>query len=233
MAAPPPGEHGPDRPKGLTDDRHDGARHDYKGRAPYRGHDPLLYGRHDHRRQPGPWRRPPGAPLRILRWAAAAVLLSVPWFMMQVSDAWDWRPESFVLFGTMLASALGAYELAVRMSGSWTYRAGAALAIATGFVLVWMNLAVGIIGPKDNPANLMYVGALLVGAVGAAMARLELRGMALASFATALALLLVAALAASFWWNESPGRIGLLILNGTFTAMYLAAAWLFRKAAWS
>ena len=170
---------------------------------------------------------------RMLRWAAAAVLLSVPWFMMQVSDAWDWRPESFVLLGTMLASALGAYELAVRMSGSWTYRAGAALAIATGFVLVWMNLAVGIIGPEDNPANLMYGGALMVGAVGAAMARLEPRGMALASFATALALLLVAALAASFWWNESPGRIGLLFLNGTFAAMYLAAAWLFRKAAWS
>ncbi len=172
---------------------------------------------------------------RMLRWAAAAALLSVPWFMMQVSDAWDWRPESFVLLGTMLASALGAYELAVRMSGrgSWTYRAGAALAIATGFVLVWMNLAVGIIGPEDNPANLMYGGALLVGAVGAAMARLEPRGMALASFATALALLLVAALAASFWWNESPGRIGLLFLNGTFAAMYLAAAWLFRKAAWS
>lgn len=168
---------------------------------------------------------------RILRWTAAAVLLSVPWFMMQVSDEWNWRPESFVLFGAMLASALGAYELAVRTTGSWAYRAGAAVAIATGFVLVWMNLAVGIIGPEDNPANLLYGGALLVGAVGAAMARLEPRGMALASLATALALLLVAALAASVWGNEPPGRIGILILSSIFAALYLGAAWLFRKAA--
>lgn len=168
---------------------------------------------------------------RILRWAAAAVLLTVPWFMMQVSDEWNWRPESFVLFGVMLAGALGAYELAVRMSGSGAYRAGAALAIATGFVLVWMNLAVGIIGSEDNPANLMYGGALLVGAVGVVIARLEPRGMALASLATALALLLVAALAASFWGNEPPGRIGILILNGAFASLYLGAAWLFQKAA--
>ena len=168
---------------------------------------------------------------RILRWAAAAVLLSVPWFMMQVSDEWDWRPESFVLFGAMLAGALGAYELAVRMSGSWAYRAGAALAIATGFVLVWMNLAVGVIGPEDNPANLMYGGVLLVGAAGAVLARLEPRGMALASLAAALSLMVVAAIAATFWGNEPPGRIGVLVLNGAFATPYLAAAWLFRKAA--
>lgn len=170
---------------------------------------------------------------RILRWAAAAALLSLPWFMMQVSDEWNWRPGSFVLFGAMLAGALGAYELAVRMTGSWAYRAGAALAIVSGFVLAWMNLAVGVIGPEDNPANLMYLGALLIGAAGVAISRLEPRGMALASLATAAALVLIAVIAAIFWGSEPPGRPGILILNGAFATMFLGSAWLFRRAAGS
>lgn len=167
---------------------------------------------------------------RILRWAAAAVLLSVPWLMMQVSAEWNWRPESFVLFGAMLAAGLGGYELAVRTTGSWAYRAGAALALVSGFVLIWMNLAVGIIGPKDNPANLMYGGALLVGAIGVIVARLDPRGMARAALATAAALGLIAVLAATVWGSEPPGRVGILILNSGFTVLFLASAWLFRRS---
>jgi hypothetical protein len=39
------------------------------------------------------------------------------------------------------------------------------------FILIWMNLAVGIIGSEDNPANLMYGGVLAVAIVGAFMVR--------------------------------------------------------------
>ena len=33
------------------------------------------------------------------------------------------------------------------------------------FLLIWINLAVGIIGSEDNPANLMYGAVLLLGLV--------------------------------------------------------------------
>ena len=58
-----------------------------------------------------------------------------------------------------------------------------------------MNLAVGIIGTEDNPANLMYGGVLAVGIVGAIIARFQPHGMARALVATALAQALVAVIA--------------------------------------
>ncbi len=170
---------------------------------------------------------------RMLRWAGAAVLLSVPWFMMQVSDGWNWRPGSFVVFGAMLAGALGAYELAIRISGGAAYKLGVGLSIAAAFAMVWMNLAVGIIGSEDNPANLMYAGVLAVGGPGAIVARGRPGGMATALLATSLAQGVLTLVALTVWGHEPPGPIGILVLNGAFAAMFLGSACLFRKAALS
>ncbi len=170
---------------------------------------------------------------RVLRWAAAAVLLSVPWFMMQVGDGWNWRPGSFVVFGAMLAGALGAYETAARISDSSAYRVAVGMAIVAAFALVWMNLAVGIIGSEDNPANLMYAGVLAVGCLGAIIARGRPGGMATALLATSLAQAVLALVALTVWGHEPPGPVGILAFNGAFAGMFLGSAWLFRKAALS
>jgi hypothetical protein len=57
------------------------------------------------------------------------------------------------------------------MTDNRAYRAAVGVAIAAAFILVWMNLAVGIIGSEDNPANLMYGGVLAIGIIGAVIAR--------------------------------------------------------------
>ena len=57
------------------------------------------------------------------------------------------------------------------------------------FLLTWMNLAVGIIGNEENPANLMFFAIPVVGMVGALTVRFESRGMAHALVATAIAAL--------------------------------------------
>ena len=80
----------------------------------------------------------------------------------------------------------------VRVRRSTTYRSAVGLALAAPFLLVWINLAVGIIGEPDDPANLMYIGVLAVGIIGAIIARFQPRGMAGALFAMALAQALVA-----------------------------------------
>ena len=52
------------------------------------------------------------------------------------------------------------------------------MALAAAFILIWVNLAVGIIGDEGNSANLMYVGVLAAGIIRAIITRGQPRGMA-------------------------------------------------------
>jgi len=167
------------------------------------------------------WR---GSRWRIAVWCAAAFLLLLPLIAMQVTAEVNWDETDFIVFGSMLAVACGLYELAARATGSSAYRAAVGIATAAAFVLVWMNLAVGIIGSEDNPLNLMYVGVLAVGIAGAAIARSQPYGMAVTMVAVALAQILVAVIAqvaGHFTW----------VLTAGFVALWLGSALLFRKAA--
>lgn len=157
-------------------------------------------------------------------WGAACVLFLLPVIGELVTDEMNWGAEDFIIFGAMLAAAGGAFELAVRMSASTAYRVGVGVALATSFILVWMNLAVGIIGSEDNPANLMYAGVLAIGIVGALIGRFRPHGMARALVATAIAQALVGLIALVAGWGF------VLILTAGFVALWLLSAWLFRKA---
>jgi hypothetical protein len=169
---------------------------------------------------------------RIAIWGGAAFLLLLPLVAMQFTDEVNWDETDFIVFGAMLAVACGTYEIAARMTGNSSYRLAVGVAVATAFVLVWMSLAVGIIGTEDDPANLMYGGVLAVGVVGGIVVRFQPDGMALALVAMAIAQLLVAVIALSaglgFPWSGPPE---LLMLNGSFAALWLLSAWLFRRAA--
>lgn len=170
----------------------------------------------------GNWR---GSRWRLAGWGAATVLLLVPLVAMQFTDEVNWSVADFVVFGAMLACAGGAFELAARMTRNTAYRAAVAVALAAAFLLVWANGAVGIIGSEDNPANLMFGGVLAVGLVGAAVARFRPEGMARALVATALAQALVAVVAAV------AGMGYIFAATAFFGALWLASAWLFRRAA--
>ncbi len=163
----------------------------------------------------------------------AALILLLPLVAMQFTDEVVWDETDFVVMGAMLFGACGAYELAARMTGNIAYRAAVGVAVVAAFILVWMNLAVGIIGSEDNPANLMYGGVLAVGILGALIVRFQPNGMARALAATALAQALVGVIALLAGWGSTganwPGAI--VFLTGFFAVLWLVSAWLFRKAA--
>ncbi|MCC6177557.1 MAG: hypothetical protein IT305_19835 [Chloroflexi bacterium] len=108
------------------------------------------------------------------------------------------------------------------------YRFAAGVALATAFILVWMSLGVGVIGADGDPANVLYGGVLAVGFIGAVIARFRPRGMARALFATAVAQVLVAAIAliAGLGYPASP-PLEIVLLNGLF----VGSALMFRYAA--
>jgi hypothetical protein len=151
---------------------------------------------------------------------------------MQLTDEVDWDEIDFAVAGALLFGACGAWELA-RRTGTIAYRAAVGVAVVATLVLIWINLAVGIIGSEDDPGNLLYGGVLAVGILGALGARFQPRGMARALVATALAQMLagVVALVAGLGSTAASWPGAILVLTGVFAVLWLASAWLFRKAA--
>jgi hypothetical protein len=162
---------------------------------------------------------------RLAGWCAAAALLLAPLVAMQFTGEVNWGWGDFLAAAVLVGSAGLAFEFAASRSGSRAYRAATGVALAAAFVLVWANLAVGIIGSEDHPANTMFYGVLAVAFAGALLARLRARGMARAMVATALAQLAVAAMALLAGFGFA-GPVTVF-----FCALWLASAWLYRRAA--
>lgn len=163
-----------------------------------------------------------------------ALILMIPLLAMQFTDEVNWDETDFIVMGTLLIGTGLTYVLMTRMSDSIAYKAAVGIAVATGLILIWMNLAVGLIGSEDNPANLLYGGVFAVGIIGAGIARFRARGMARALFATAIAQLLVPVIALIIFRPPvsfgDPGVVGVFILNGFFAALFAVSALLFRQA---
>jgi hypothetical protein len=178
-------------------------------------------------RRPNPW--------RLIGWGAAVVLLAAPFAAMQFhAEGVDWSPGDFVFAGLLFALVGGLLELAVRKIRSGWYRAAVAVALLGNLLVIWSNLAVGIVGSENNPANQLFFAALLVGIGGAFIARFRAGGMAVSMGATAVSLL-VALLVASLGGTDEPkaNHSVEVIATGLFAALFLISAGLFRRSAQS
>lgn len=129
-----------------------------------------------------------GSPWRFVGWGLAASLLLLPLIAMRFTPEVNWTASDFIVWGIMLGTVGGLFELAVRLSPLPSYRIGFGLALLGAFLVTWVNLAVGIVGSENNPANQLFFLALLVGIIGAGIVRLRASGMTYAMFATAAAL---------------------------------------------
>src|SRR5688500_6709119 len=111
-----------------------------------------------------------------------------------------------------------------------TYRFAVMLALTAAFLIVWLNAAAGLISIEDDdPANLLYVGVLAIGFIGAIIARLQPSGLARAMFATALAQASVGAIALML--PNTASSVQIVIVHGIFVALFAGAGLLFRHAA--
>lgn len=169
---------------------------------------------------------------RLAIWGFAGTLLLIPLIAMQFTDEVNWTFFDFLVMGVMLSVACGCYEIATRMSGNLWYRVGAGLGIVGSFLLVWINLAVGIIGSENNPANLMYFAVLMFGVVGSLFARFEPKGMFKTMLTMAVAMLLIGGVAIFLDPDGYPvGLMRQVFLNGFFAGVFAMSAGLFRLSA--
>lgn len=172
--------------------------------------------------------------LRLIGWTGGVVLLLLPLVAMQLgAPGVHWTLSDFLVMGALIAMAGLILELATRRSRNLSYRFAATFAVVTSFLLVWVNLAVGFLGDEGNPANLMFLGVIAIGFAGALLAGSRAAGMAQAMMVTAAAQVLAGIVGYAAGWS-SPGEQGVYeVVMGTslFTALWLASAFLFTRAA--
>jgi hypothetical protein len=172
--------------------------------------------------------------LRTAVWGAAGLLMLAPVVATQLTEEMNWSPFDFAFWGGMLLAGAGSFEVAVRLSSDWFYRAGAIVAIGTAFMLVWVNAAVGVIGSEDHPANLLYAGVLGIGVIGAAIAGFRARGMAATLAVMAAAHVVIAVLTLINRWGADQANnwlVVVIVANAVFAGAWLLSAGLFRWAA--
>jgi len=164
---------------------------------------------------------------------ATAFILLIPLAAMQISNEVVWTLTDFIVAGALLIAIGLTYSLATMMSGNLAYRSAMGIALLAVFLIIWVNLAVGIIGNEDNPANLMFIVVLLVGIVGAVTGRFKPLGMARTLLSMAFTQFLIALIELSRGLGSN-GPIwpkDIFFTSGVFIALWLGSALLFRKAA--
>lgn len=163
--------------------------------------------------------------MRWVVWGGACALLMLPLVAMQFTAEVNWTLSDFVVMGVMLGLVCVAFEIAVRVARTHAYVVAAGIAVGAAFLMTWANLAVGIIGNENNPANLMFFGVVGLGLLGALLARLKPQGMARAMYVMALAQTAASVITLLI------GEGYIFVFTGVFVAMWLISAQLFQKAA--
>ncbi len=163
---------------------------------------------------------------RIAGWSAAALLLLVPLVAMQFTPEVRWSAGDFLVFGLTLAGVGAGLELAARQTADLQYRLAAGVALLSAFLVVWANLAVGIVGEPSHLANGMFFGVLAIGLLGSVLGRGQAPAMAanLLVMASLQALVGLVVLAAEL---DSAGLVASVVLS----LLWLLSALLFRRAA--
>ncbi len=144
---------------------------------------------------------------RIAGWGALLALFALPAIAMQFTSEVDWTGSDFV-FAAVLISALGiGAEIAVRVGRNVPHKVGIAIAALGGFLTVWINGAVGMIGSEDEATNLVFIA--LVGIAVVASLLVWFRPAAMRSIMAAL----------------SAGQFGVGIAAGLWTMPGHAVEW--------
>jgi hypothetical protein len=163
---------------------------------------------------------------RFLAWGVVVFLFLLPGAAMLFTEEVRWTLTDFMFWGLLLAGVGIAGEFVIRKSTDRAYRLAAAITLATKFLMVWLAAAVGIL----DGADWMLAVILALGTLGSALVRFQAGAMAWILAATAVAQVAAGAAALAAGATRTP-PLEVLGLTAFFGVLWLASAWLFRRAA--
>ncbi|MFO7798244.1 hypothetical protein [Rhodohalobacter sp.] len=163
---------------------------------------------------------------------ATGLILLIPFIAMQFSNEVVWTLSDFAIAGTLLFGTGLTYTLVTRKSGKIAYRLAVGFALFTGLLLIWVNMAVGIIGSENNDINLLYFLVIFTGIVGGFISQFQPKGLMITLFAMAIVQALIAVTALLTGMGNTPGSsvYEIIAVNGFFITLFIVAASLFRYA---
>jgi len=118
------------------------------------------------------------------------------------------------------------YALVARKMGAWEYKAAVGLALFGGFALGWSTMVQ--VADSGHPERLWYHSVLVVGVIGASLARLKAPGLAWTLFAMAATLALISVILPSGAPPDMARRMA--IGHGVQVVLFAVAGMLFRRA---
>ena len=162
---------------------------------------------------------------RIIGWGGAVALVLSPLVAMQFTTEVNWDETDFIFAMVIFGVVGGLIELAVRFSSNWYFRFGAIFAVLAGLIVVWANLAVGMIGNEDNAVNLLFGGVLMIAVLGAIFARFHPYAVASAMLFAGLTQAAIGLFAGVFGTDPRGGIFTIILAS-----FWLISAALFRSA---
>lgn len=161
------------------------------------------------------------------------MLLIIPLVAMWYTDAVQWTLGDFLVAGALLLGS-GSLFVYLRSKSSDTYHQfGTVVLVLSSLLLIWVNLAVGIIASETHPANQLYAIVVAVAFLGGLLVRFRASAMAkVMQFAAVvqLSIPLVAYLFLAPALNRSEWTVALLT-NAMFVAFYWLSGWLYAVSA--
>lgn len=161
------------------------------------------------------------------------LILIVPLVAMQFTAEVNWSVSDFIVMGALLFGTGVLFMLVMRLSSSIAYKVAMGLAVGATFFMVWVNLAVGLIGGGPHAGNLMYAGVILVLIVGIYLSRFTAAGMARTMYLTAGTFAVLTAIAFIAKMYEYPGSSvrEIVGVNAFFATPFVVSGLLFRYVA--
>lgn len=169
---------------------------------------------------------------RSLRIAGKVTLgfLFIPMLAMLLQTGLQWSVFDFMVVGGLVFTAAMGFMLLRSWSNSPTQSLAAMLAVASTFLVVWVNLAVGLIGAGPHWGNWIYAIIPFVIVGGVMIGGQNVRGLRISMYAAAISFLvigLIALIAGLQNLPESSVR-EIIGINVMFATLYLFSALLFQ-----
>jgi hypothetical protein len=160
------------------------------------------------------------------------LILIIPLVAMQFTDEVKWDAPDFVVMGALIFSTGMGFVLITRSSPNVAYRIASGLTFGAAFLMIWANLAVGLIGSGPNLSNMMYMAVPAAAILGTFLSKFNAAAMERTMYATTVLLVIVTIIAFLANMDEYPGSsaIEILAVSGFFAALFIVSALIFRYA---